>query len=146
MLPPSLQEWTQVLHSLPNKKASGPSGVSNEMLKHLGSSMNAALYQLVRLCFIHNDIPAGWRQATVYPIPKPMDWECNLNKTRPITLLEAPRKAMVKILNNRLSKVFVDHNILQGGNHAGLPGGFTLEPLRIVNTILEDARYNNKEL
>ena len=146
MTPPSLQEWSEVIRSLPNKKAPGPSGVSNEMLKQLGSSMHQALYQLIRLCFIHNDIPSAWRHATVYPIPKPIDWECNLNKTRPITLLETPRKAMVKILNNRLSQVMVKYNILHGSNHADLPGDFTLELLRIVNAILEDVRNNNKEL
>ena len=40
----------------------------------------------------------------------------------------------------------VKHKILQGGNHAGLPGCSTLEPLRIINAIIEDARANKKEL
>ena len=40
----------------------------------------------------------------------------------------------------------VKHKILQGENHAGLPGGSTLEPLRIINAIIEDARANKKEL
>ena len=39
----------------------------------------------------------------------------------------------------------VKHKILQGGNHAGLPGGSTLEPLGIINTIIEDARASNKK-
>ena len=40
----------------------------------------------------------------------------------------------------------VHHLIFRGGNHAGLPDGSTLEPLRIVNAILEDARASKKEL
>ena len=108
--------------------------------------MFKAIWQLVRLCCIFHDIPKGWREATLYPIPKPMDWECDLNKTRPITLLETIRKAFVRLINSRLSKVMVRHSILRGGNHAGLPGGSTLEPLRVVNAILEDARSTKKEL
>src|SRR2546421_95050 len=116
------------------------------MIKHVGPKMSKAIWQLVRLCCIYQDIPKGWREATVYPIPKPMDWESNLNKTRPITLLETIRKALVRLINSRLSKVMVYHSILRGGNHAGLPGGSTLEPLRIDNAILEDARASKKEL
>ena len=40
----------------------------------------------------------------------------------------------------------VHHSILRDGNHAGLPGGSTLEPLCIVNAILKDVRATKKEL
>src|SRR5437763_6072823 len=53
---------------------------------------------------------------------------------------------MVKIINRRLSNIIAKRNILKGGNHAGLPGGSTFAPLHIINSILEDASENNKEL
>jgi hypothetical protein len=81
MDPPSQEAWSTIISNLANGKASGPSGISNEMLKHVGTKMSVAIWQLVRLCCIHNDIPNGWKEATIYSIPKPMDWECNLNKT-----------------------------------------------------------------
>ena len=146
MDPPSIEEWSEIVRQLANGKAPGPSGISNEMVKNVGPKMSKAIWQLVRLCCIYNDIPKDWREATLYSIPKPMDWESDLNKTRPITLLETIRKAHVRLINTRLSKIMVRHSILRGGNHAGLPGGSTLEPLRIVNAILEDARASKKEL
>ena len=146
MSPPTRDEWQLVINSLPNGKAAGPSGVSNEMLKHLGKSMANALWKLICNCCQLNDIPADWREAVVYPIPKPTNWECDLNKTRPITLLETPRKALVKIINQRLSHTIANHGILEGGNHAGLPGGSTLPPTRILNALIEDATENKKEL
>ncbi|GBC53991.2 hypothetical protein RIR_jg15967.t1 [Rhizophagus irregularis DAOM 181602=DAOM 197198] len=75
-----------------------------------------------------------------------MNWEYSLTKTRPIILLETLRKVLVKIVTKRLSKVIAERNILKGGNHAGLPGGSTEAPLRIINTCIEDAKKNNKEL
>ena len=46
-------------------------------------------------------IPSALREANIYPIPKPKEWECDLNNTRPITLLETIRKAMVRLTFKR---------------------------------------------
>ena len=83
----------------------------------------------------------------IYPIPKPGDWNLELNKMRPITLLECPRKLYIKILTNRLSKILsYNKNVLKDNNFAALPGKSTIEPIHILNNIMEDARENNKEL
>jgi Reverse transcriptase (RNA-dependent DNA polymerase) len=68
-------------------------------------------------------------------------------KIRPITLLEIPRKVLMKILTNRLSlKLTGNYDILKDHNYAGLPGKSTQEPIHILNAIMEDARTSNKEL
>src|SRR3954454_19867227 len=95
MSPPTLDEWKQVISNLPNGKAAGPSGISNEMLKHLGNVMHIKLWELVKIILVVNEIPNDWREAVIYPIPKPSEWECDLNKTRPITLLDTVRKAPI---------------------------------------------------
>ena len=144
--PISESEWDYTIRQLANDKAPGISQISNEMLKHMGSSMKTVTLKLANLCIQVGDIPEEWRHALLYPIPKTMDWEYSLTKTRPIILLETLRKIVVKIITKRLSKVIAGHNILKGGNHAGLPGGSTEAPLRIINTCIEDAKKNNKEL
>src|SRR2546430_11313806 len=53
---------------------------------------------------------------------------------------------MVRLLNNRLSTIFVDNSILNKTQFAGLPGSSTFEPLRIVNEIIQDAKESNNEL
>ena len=57
MSSPTYEEWSQIITSLPNNKASGPSGVSNEMLKHLGPVASRALWKLACLCLTLSDIP-----------------------------------------------------------------------------------------
>jgi hypothetical protein len=146
MSPITLVEWYSIINTLPNGKASGPSGITNEMLKHIGKITQQFLLKIINQCITTNDIPDAWREATVYLIPKPQDWELQLNNTRPITLLETPRKALVKIINNRISEIIMNHNILKGYNFAGLPGKSTHEPIHILNMLMEDARENNKEM
>ena len=145
MMSLTLNEWLSIIHSLPNNKASGPSQISNEMLKHLGKNTSYAIWKLMCSCLQLKDIPDDWKVATIYPIPKPTEWECRLNKTRPITLLETTRKAIVKIINQRLANILSQHKVLRGENYAGLPGGSTLELIKILNAVIEEARENNKE-
>src|SRR5215216_203580 len=146
MQPPTFDEWLSVLKSLPSDKVAGPSGITNEMISHLGSKTQHLLWQLICMCFSIREIPNEWKIAHIYPIPKPTEWNCDITQTRPITLLETTRKGFVKIINNRLSKLFGKHHILRGGNFTGLPRGSTVPPIKILNMLLEDANENNKDI
>ena len=65
---------------------------------------------------------------------------------RPIVLLEAFRKTVIRIITQRLDNIFVKHNILEDPNYGSLSGNSTLGPIHIMNNILEDARQKNKEV
>ena len=136
----------KVVNALPNDKACGPSGIYNEYIKHLDDSTQRLLLKLIQMIFTVGDIPTDWKSAFIYPIPKPTEWHYDISKTRPITLLETIRKAYVKILTNRLSKILQKHNVLRGNNFAGLPGKSTDEPIKMINMLMEDAIEHNKEL
>ncbi|GBB98229.1 hypothetical protein RclHR1_31770001 [Rhizophagus clarus] len=143
--PPSLEKWLSTVSSMPNGKAPGPSMITYEMLKHLGPTTNSLLLTLIRKCFASTDIPDLWRQAMVFPIPKPHE-RCQLKNTYPITLLEVIRKSFVKLFYNCLSAVLAAHNILKGGNFAGLPRGTCRDPIITLESIIHDANHNNSPL
>ncbi|CAB4423753.1 unnamed protein product [Rhizophagus irregularis] len=96
------KRWSDVYEPLVDvsSKAPGPSMISYEMLKHLGPHASTLLLNLVGACLSDANIPDLWRQATVFPIPKPHEWKCQLKNTRPITLLEVIRKTLVKLCYN----------------------------------------------
>ncbi|GBB86208.1 hypothetical protein RclHR1_12650001 [Rhizophagus clarus] len=144
--PPSLEEWLSTVSSMPNGKAPSPSMITYEMLKYLGPIANSLLLILIRKCFASADIPDLWRQAMVFSIPKPHEWRCQLKNTRPITLLEAIQKALVKLFYNRLSTILAAHNVLKGGNFAGLPGGTCRDPIITLESIIHDANHNHSPL
>ncbi|GBC41916.2 reverse transcriptase family protein [Rhizophagus irregularis DAOM 181602=DAOM 197198] len=119
--PISLQEWSQVISSMPNNKASNPSKISYEMLKHLSGDALEFFLLLANSCLSRGDIPADWHEAVVYPISKPHDFDAQLKNAHSITLLETVRKCVVKVVTNRLSYLLTDNKILQRRNFAGLP-------------------------
>jgi len=86
LIPPSFEEWMTHVRNSPNNKAAGTSGISYEMIKHLGLKTQQFLWKFVSDCITTTFIPDEWREAFVYPIPKPKEWECELTNTRPITL------------------------------------------------------------
>ena len=143
---PTLHEWYNIINNLPLGKATGPSKISNEMLKHLGPSALNKLWILISHCITNGDFPDQWKEAFIYPVPKPQEWHNRLNNTRPITLLDIVRKATVKLLTNRLSSIMIQHHVLKGYNFAALPKSSTFEALRVIDNVLQDAKSSDKEI
>ncbi|GBB98292.1 hypothetical protein RclHR1_31900003 [Rhizophagus clarus] len=69
-----------------------------------------------------------------------------LLNTRPITLLEVIQKSLVKLFYTRLTIILAAHNVLKGGNFAGLPGGTCRYPIITLESIIHDANHNNSPL
>ena len=88
----------------------------------------------------------NWKKGLIYPISKPVDWNKELAKTRPITLIETARKLMTKIITQRLMKVLQEKNILKGKNYAALKCNSTFELIRLISSLIEDANRFKKEL
>ena len=116
------------------------------MLKHASIDVHNILIILVGLCYRAQVILTQWKLTSLFPILKPKDWDYNITNTRPILLIECVWKLTVKILNNRLSVIFTEHNILKGPNYAGLKGCSTSIPIHTICNIMEDAREKKKEL
>src|SRR6185436_14553448 len=99
---------------------------------------HSLLLKLTNSCLLAQTIPLEWKKAQIYPIPKPDEWNWDINKTRPITLLECARKILFKVLTNRLSSALVKNPyILKENNYAALPGKSTQEPIHIINLLME---------
>ena len=50
MDPISFEEWMNIVKESPNNKVSGPSGITYELIKHLGATMQKALLHLINSC------------------------------------------------------------------------------------------------
>ncbi|EXX72333.1 RNA-directed DNA polymerase from mobile element jockey-like [Rhizophagus irregularis DAOM 181602=DAOM 197198] len=88
-----------------------------------------------------------WKKGIIYPINKTTrsHWNYDLKLIRPIVLLETVRKIWFKILVNRLSNILTKEQVLTNTNYAALRNESTLEPLKIVQSVIEDANKYKKE-
>ncbi|CAB4406050.1 unnamed protein product [Rhizophagus irregularis] len=138
----TIPELRDVISATPAHKAPGPSAIPYEWFKLLSESSLQFLCDLMNRCLDSSDIPEDWRCASVAPIPKPHEFDALLKNTRPITLLETARKLLVKIVNNRLSRILSEHRVLQGNNFAGLPGSSVNTPINVLDGIIKSHRLS----
>jgi exonuclease III/ribonuclease HI len=142
---PTVDEWSRALEKCSLQSAPGISGIGYRLIKKLPPIAQDILRLFAGIIFGCSMIPRQWKTSMIYPIPKPDEWNFSLEKTRPILLLECLRKLYFRIINTRLSILCVSHDILQGPNFAGLPGGNTRTPIHILNNVMEDARTQRKQ-
>ncbi|EXX78620.1 uncharacterized protein OCT59_001280 [Rhizophagus irregularis] len=116
----TIDDIINIFPKLSRRKAPGPSKITNEDLIHLDTYALNILIILINKCLQLEIIPTKWKEALLFPIPKPHDWNSKLSNTRPITLLETPRKLMVSIISNKLNNILSSHIILQPNNRAGI--------------------------
>lgn len=101
--PFKMEELTRHLQSAKLKKASGPDGVSNEMLRHLGPVARGALLGLINASWSSAEVPREWRAATVIPIPKSGKDKKLLSSYRPIALTSCVSKLAERLILARLT-------------------------------------------
>ena len=142
----SLDEWLEVLSEVKKNTAPGLSGIDYTLIRKANLTTQEIFCKFVNLCLQTGEVPDKWKVAQIYLIPKGSDWEFNLNNVRPIALLETFRKCITRVFTKRLSRILVKKNILKGPNFAGLPGDSTETPVHILNSIMEYAKEEKKEL
>ncbi|CAG8698459.1 989_t:CDS:2, partial [Dentiscutata erythropus] len=99
-----IQEVEETIMNFSNDKAPGPSKIPYEIFKHMNNVGITAMVNIFNEILTTGKVPRDWTNSSVVLIPKPKEWEGNLEITRPITLMETMRKIFTKIINDRLVK------------------------------------------
>ncbi|KAG9296126.1 hypothetical protein G9A89_011979 [Geosiphon pyriformis] len=69
----SLDKLSLMVSKLSNGKATGLSGISNELWKHSDNGVMVCLLDLLNFCLKIGDVPVSWKRAWVSMIPKLYD-------------------------------------------------------------------------
>lgn len=98
----SINEISDIIHKLKNKKSPGHDNINNTLLKHLPQKALVCIVKIFNACLILGHFPSYWKTAKVIPIFKP-----GLNKSlpssyRPISLLPSMSKLLEKVLLTRM--------------------------------------------
>lgn len=100
------------LKSLNNKKSSGNDQIPNVVLKKLPQNIISSLTILFNNLLNHAHFPIFWKKAKVIPIHKKGKDNSNPNSYRPISLLPNIGKVFERIINDRISSVCRNKNII----------------------------------
>jgi len=99
-----LQELTNVIQSMGNKKAPEEDGIQNEVWKCLGAILPRYLTTIYNGCLRKGVFPKRWKKVRIIPIVKPgKEASDDVSKFRPISLLDSGGKLLEKLLINRIN-------------------------------------------
>lgn len=93
------------LKAMKDGKASGPSGVSSELLKGAGETGVQAMLSIFNEIIRSGSVPVEWRESLTIPLYKGKGDALQCNKYRGLRLLEHAMKVWERILNERLKKI-----------------------------------------
>ncbi|EDN05845.1 predicted protein [Histoplasma mississippiense (nom. inval.)] len=109
----SVEDMESLIQRLPNRKAPGRSGITNEFLKMLGKTFVEAITALTNACWHWETYPDTFKEAKTVALRKPgkADYQ-TAGAWRPIALLDTIGKIVEAATAKRLRKIAEDHNLL----------------------------------
>ena len=110
--PLTLHELQTALRKLKTRKSPGPDGITNEMLKHLGSTATLKLLEVFNHSWETGDLAQVWREAIMIPVLKKGKDKKKAASYRPISLTSCVIKTLERMVNQRLLWYLETENIL----------------------------------
>ena len=129
------QEIIKSIKLLKNSKASGPSMILNEMIKH-GQCIFVPLFnKLFNLIFSNGKYPSLWSKGYISTIHKSGS-KSDPSNYRGITICDNVGKLFNSVLNNRLSDYFEKHKLICKEQIGFMKGRRTADHMFVLNTLL----------
>ena len=116
----SSEEVASIIQSLKVKSASGPYGISTQMLKACSTSISQYLSLLFNQSLSSSNVTTDWKLSNVIPVFKAGDPKLAENY-RPISLLSVPSKLLERIVHNRLLKHLLENDLLSTFSGLSVP-------------------------
>ncbi len=139
------KEIYEAIRKLKNKKAPGPDGIMNEMLKNGKYFIVPLLKKAFNTILDSGIYPDAWKLSYIIPIYKSGDRN-DPNNYRGITLANTTGKLFSIILNQRLKK-YLDTNSPLSDLQAGFRENFrTADNIFIINAIIQHYKERKQPL
>ncbi len=102
----TITELKSVIKTLKTQKATGPSDITNEMIKLINNqNTESIILKLVNELLTLDEFPSELNAAKIILIPKKEDWNGELGNIRPITLINTIKKLFSALITKRLTDI-----------------------------------------
>ena len=142
---PTQQEVTEIevlaiLLALPLKKAPGPDGIPNEVLKALAPTIAIGLAHGISILFIRGQHPATLKESITIALRKEGKKDYSLPSSyRPIALENTLGKVVEKVIANRLSTIAETHGLLPWTQMGARGDRSTASAIGLLTTCVQTA-------
>ena len=110
--PCTAEEVIRLAGKLPNKKAPGVDGITNEIIKELPAGAGKRLLEIFNAALRLQYFPSAWKEAKVVVFPKPGKSLRDPANYRPISLLSGLSKLFERLILARLTAHSEDNHLL----------------------------------
>ena len=137
------QELHKKLRALKSKKACGPDGILNEMLKNTNKKFQLAILKIFNLVLSVGYFPDIWNHGLITPIYKNGD-KFDPNNYRGICVNSNLGKVFCSIMNARLMNFLTKHNVLSKSQIGFTPKQRTTDHIYTLHTLIDKHVNQNK--
>ena len=138
-------ELNSAIRNLKPKKAPGPDGVSNNMLKHLAPIAREPLLEIFNHSWNKRLAPEVWKTAHLVPVLKKGNDMTNLSSYRPISLLSCVGKLMESVITRHLTW-FLETNIFSPTQTGYRQHRSTEDQLALLSQDIENSFQEKQKL
>jgi hypothetical protein len=114
---PGFLEFKKVIKEAPKRKSGGPSGVTYTMLQCLNDANLLKIYAKMQEMWQSGSFPDWLNTKWLCPIPKTTDRPLNMNKMRPIMLVEVLRKLFIKPIVRQIRDTCEKYEVFAGNQY-----------------------------
>ena len=126
--------------------APGESQVTIGMLKNMAAENIGVRTDMFNKFLTEQRIPDEMNTAMIRLLPKTDAGLSDLDKTRPIVLMETPGKLYDRVIIGRVMEAIDKYDIIDPSQYGVMPKAGTAPPLRALAEVLDDARLSKFEL
>lgn len=127
------------VHRMPNRKAPGPDGIPNEVVKLMASKSPLMFLNTFNHCMETGYFPLAWKSATLVLLRKGDKPQDQTSSYRPICLLSCVGKLFERLLFNRLEAHLCSTNGLSSHQFGFRRGKSTIDAISEVQKIVRNA-------
>ena len=137
------EEIMDTIENLEDGKATGPDGISNEMIKRGGRSLQRSILRMMKSVYKNEKIPEEWNTAYIKNIYKGKGSKKEMSNYRGLILNPHVSKIFEKIIEKKESNILQNMSEYQCGARKGKS---TREHHFTIRTIIEEAKIENEEI
>ena len=126
--------------------APGPTGLTYDLLGIMKNEHLQPLVSIINRSLETGQVEKEINRALMRPLPKSEEGLADLNKTRPIALMETILKLIEKILFDRITTILTEQGMIRKEQHGGIANRSGSAPIRTLTETIEDATQTGREL